>query len=199
MTFKTKFVICIFICSLLFGFCTSINEANQRSPLVEIAKKTIYLHFYNSPKDLEDYASSLKNYPNYKKSAGVFVTLSSNGKTRACWGSVNPLAENVAKSTFYAALGALTKEYRYQPIKKSEITELKVQVTLIASVKPVKNISALNPLKDGLLVRAASRSGVILPGETVDAYYQLVQAKLKAGIHSGQPFQMYKLKADVYK
>jgi AMMECR1 domain-containing protein len=134
-----------------------------------------------------------------RKPAGVFVTLSRDGQSRACWGSVYPQHKNVVESTIYTTLGALTKEYRYKPISRSEWQTLKPQVTVVRELEPIEGLRALNPLRDGLMVRAGGRAGVILPGEAKDATYQLVQARLKAGIRPGEKYQLYRIVADVYQ
>lgn len=99
----------------------------------------------------------------------------------------------------YATLGALTKEYRYKPIRSGEWKKLKPQVTVVKALEPIHNLQGQNPLHDGLMVRQNGRSGVILPGEARDATYQLTLCKLKAGIQPGQKFQLYRMVADVYR
>jgi AMMECR1 domain-containing protein len=147
----------------------------------------------------QEFADSLDVPPQFKQPHGVFVTLSFHGKTRACWGSVDPQHENVVKSTVYATLGALTKEYRFHPIRASEWQRLKPQVTIIKAVEPIDSIANQNPLRDGLLVRAGGRAAVLLPGEASDATYQLVQCKLKAGIQPKESCQLYRLRTDIYE
>jgi AMMECR1 domain-containing protein len=135
----------------------------------------------------------------YKKPAGVFVTLSTHGKTRACWGSLQPTHANIVESTVYATINALKKDYRYKPIKANEWKDLKPQVTVIKEVEPIHTICGQNPLTEGLLVQAGNKSAVLLPGEVSDPYYQLVKCKLKAGIHKGEPYQLYSIKAAIYE
>ena len=135
----------------------------------------------------------------FLKPAGVFVTLSKNGKTRACWGSVYPRESNIARETVLATMGALSKEYRFKKISSSELSKLKVQVTVVRGLEAVSDIKEVNPFKDGVMVRAGGRGGVILPGEAVDAYYELVLAKLKAGIKPEETCQIYKIKAEIYE
>lgn len=144
-------------------------------------------------------AKSVNHDLTLQQPAGVFVTLSRQGKPRACWGSVFPQHRNIGEATIQATLGALSQEYRYPPIRKGEVKWLKPQVTVIRRLEPVRSVAGINPLKDGLMVRAGSKSGVILPGEAKDATYQLVLAKLKAGIKPNQSYQLYRIKADVYQ
>lgn len=177
------------------------NSAVSEQNLTDIVKHTMQMYFDGKPgaaKAIREYSDRLKVRPEFDKPAGVFVTLSRNGKTRGCWGSVHPQHGSIAKSTVYATLGALSKDYRYKPIKPRESTLLKPQVTVIKAVEPVASSSMINPFRDGVLVRSGGKSGVILPGEASDAHYELVMAKLKAGIQPNEPCQIYKLKADIY-
>ncbi len=194
------------------------KEAGKSSKLslTEIAKITLYRYFGSSP---DEKNKAAKNSMNSQGSAssiesilkgveiepalsgrknGVFVTLSKNGKTRACWGSIYPRESNIARETVLSTLGALGKEYRFKSIKPKELNDLKIQVTVILDLLPVSSFKEVNPLKDGIMVRSGGKSGVILPGEAVDAYYEFVLARLKAGIQPDEACQIYKIKAQIY-
>src|SRR5262249_4386389 len=145
------------------------------------------------------FAASLPVSAEFRRPAGVFVTLSRKGQSRACWGGINPSQDSIVKQTVYATIDALTKEYRYPLIKKTEWKLLKPQVTVITGVEPISNIAFQNPLRDGLLVRSGGKAGVYLPGEAADAHYQLVHCKLKAGIKPGEPCQLYRLRTEIYE
>jgi AMMECR1 domain-containing protein len=169
-------------------------------PLPEVVRQTMAVYFAHSapPPGEKPYAAlagRLTPAVSERKPAGVFVTLSRDGKPRACWGSVYPQHKNAVESTIYATLGALTKEYRYRPISRTEWQALRRQVTVVRAIEPIAGLRGVNPLRDGLMVRA----GVILPGEARDATYQLVQARLKAGIRPGEKYQLYRIVADVYR
>jgi AMMECR1 domain-containing protein len=172
--------------------------------LPALVQQTMAFHFENGPHQagLGSYHEFIQQLPPikspYRQPAGVFVTLSRDGKPRACWGSAFPQYKTVAESTVYSTLGALTKEYRYKPISPSEWRLLKPQVTVIKALEPIHGLQGQNPLRDGLMVRQAGRTGVILPGEARDSTYQLTLCKLKAGIQPGQTFQLYRMIADVY-
>jgi len=135
----------------------------------------------------------------YNKSAGVFVTLSTGGKTRACWGSIYPTHKTIAESTVYTTIDALKKDYRYKPINSGEWKNLKPQVTVIENIEPIVSIRSQNPLRDGLMLKAGAKSAVLLPGEASDAYYQLIKCQLKAGVHKGEPYQLYRIRAAIYE
>lgn len=131
--------------------------------------------------------------------AGVFVTvLDEQNKSRGCWGKLYP-QEGLTKSIIYGAVGAIKKDYRYKPLKLSELPQMKFQVSLVRKVIPVNSVKNVNPYKDGMLVQSGSRGGVLMPGEVSDAYYQMVQCKLKAGIKPEEQVSIFKLVTDTYK
>lgn len=179
----------------------STSAATQSLPI--IVRQTMHLHFASANTagrfPLLSYITGLKVEPKFKKPAGVFVTLSKSGKTRACWGSIIPQQQSIAAEVVYSTLGALTKEYRYPPIREHEIDKLHIQVTIIKSVEPVNNVLAINPFRDGLMVRCGGKSGVILPGEATSAYHQMILAKLKAGIKPKESCTIYRLRTEIYE
>ncbi|MGD9580027.1 MAG: AMMECR1 domain-containing protein [Vampirovibrionia bacterium] len=133
------------------------------------------------------------------KVVGVFVTiLDPENKSRGCWGDLYP-ASNIKEAVFNAALGAVKRDYRFDPPSKSELENMKFQVSLVYNVIPVNSVASVNPFKDGLLVQSGAKGGIIMPGEAVDAHYQMVQCKLKANIQPGEPYNLFKLVTKVYK
>lgn len=199
---RSLFQALMLVCWLVTGAAEASlpTTAPAEMSLVEIAKQTMAIHFgeKKAKGGVESFANGLVTKKRFQQPAGVFVTLYRGQKTRACWGSIYPQADTIAKATVYATMDALTKEYRYKPISLSEYKKLKAQVTIITGVEPIPSISFQNPLRDGLLVRAGGKAGVLLPGEASDAYFQLVQCKLKAGIKSGEPCQLYRLRTEIY-
>jgi AMMECR1 domain-containing protein len=172
--------------------CQDLKSANKVPVPAEAAGVS------RAESGINDWVSSLKVEPQFLQAAGVFVTLSKNGKTRACWGSVYPREANIARETVVATLGALSKDYRFKPVSAGELKELKIQVTVVQGLDAVSNVKMIDPYKEGVMVRSGGRGGVILPGEAVDAYYEFVLARLKAGIKPGEPCQIYKIRAQIY-
>lgn len=181
------------------------DENKIEASLPQISKMTILHHFNSDENDslkglpLKKFADKFVVKSEYKKNAGLFITLIKNGGTRACWGSVNSSQRNLALATVYTTEDALAKDYRYSKIKKSEINQLIPQVTVVKKIIPINSIVTMQPLKQGLMVRAGGKGAVLLPGEASDPHYQLVKTKLKAGIPMSQPCQLYRIEADVYR
>lgn len=173
--------------------------------LPEIARLTILHHFGADENEswrtlsLDELAKRFSVKKHHQKNSGLFITLIKNGDTRACWGNVVATHKNLVESTIYTTEDALNKDYRYSKIKKSEINLLIPQVTVVKRIVPINSISTMQPLKQGLMVRAGGKGAVLLPGEASDPHYQLVKTKLKAGIPSSQQCQLYRIDADVYR
>lgn len=192
--------------ALLMLCSTTLAKAHTNVPtriqnLPQVAHETMCLYFKKTgtgQTTIKEFVSKIPVNKEFQKRAGVFVTLSQNGKTRACWGTIYPQHRNLVEETVYSTLSALTKEYRFKPIQTKEISKLKIQVTVVRNIEPMNSTAGINPFRDGIMVRAGGKSGVILPGEASDAYYELVLAKLKAGIRNGEPFQLYKIEADIH-
>jgi len=185
---------------------TAASDENKiEASLPQISKMTILHHFDADENDslkglpLEKLADKFVVKSEHKKNAGLFITLIKNGDTRACWGSVNSSQRNLVLATVYTTEDALAKDYRYSKIKKSEINQLIPQVTVVKKIIPINSIMTMQPLKQGLMVRAGGKGAVLLPGEASDPHYQLVKTKLKAGIPMSQPCQLYRIEADVYR
>jgi AMMECR1 domain-containing protein len=174
--------------------------AVERVSLPLLAREALAVHFNASKFDsLDKLIEATPVCDDYKKPAGMFVTLSSHGKTRACWGSITPTNQDLIRSTVFTTESALTKEYRFPAVRASEWQSLKCQVTIVHSIEPIADISQQNALKYGLLVQYGGRGAVLLPGEVMDAHCQLLKCKLKAGIPVDQPCQIYRIRADVLK
>jgi AMMECR1 domain-containing protein len=179
--------------------CVNLGK-DERVSLPQLAREAIAVHFHASKyTSLESLIRQTPVCAEYRRTCGLFVTLSKNGKTRACWGSIHPQNQDLVSATVHNTESALTKEYRYPRIRPNEWQLLKPQVTVIRGIEPISSIRDQNALRYGLLVRYGGRGAVLLPGEASDAHYQLVKCKLKAGIPVDQPCQLYRLQADVFK
>lgn len=185
--------------TLLFTFPQGVFA--QRLSLPALVRQTMQLYFEGPGLNKATIKTliSQSGGKEYAKPAGVFVTLSTSGNTRGCWGSIQPACPTILESTVYATLGALKKDYRYKPIQAAEWRNLKPQVTVIERLQPIAGIANQNPMRDGLMLQAGGKSAILLPGEASDAYYQLIKCKLKAGVNKGEPYQLYKVKAAVYE
>ena len=190
------FVIVLLTVSVVFLLTPpSHSKGNAIVPLNTIAQQTLVTYLKNPARfNANTWIAQYTVAKPYQQPKGVFVTFSKAGKTRACWGTMQPQQSNLVKETVFSTLSALNKDYRFPPIRLSEVTDLHTQVTVVDNVQPVASITSINPLRDGLWVRSQGKSGVILAGEASDATYQLMLAKVKAGIQPHEVFTLYRMK-----
>lgn len=133
-----------------------------------------------------------------KVPGGVFVTITRDGKTRGCWGTVHPQRATLAEEIAVAAVKVLRYDYRHQPIGRSEWSDLRFYVSLVGPMVPVASAAELSPLRDGLFVTARGRGGVLLPGEARTARYQEAECRKKAGLKPREPALMYRFATVVF-
>ncbi len=131
------------------------------------------------------------------KKKGVFVTIKNSGKLRGCMGTIKSsanLAENLIDCTISACDDSRTK-----PVTEEELPNLNYEVNLINPIKKLKTNEKTNPEKEGLLVRADGKTGVLLPNlDGINSFEkQLTIAKRKAGIYS-EDCEIYKFTTQKY-
>jgi AMMECR1 domain-containing protein len=133
----------------------------------------------------------------WQRSAGVFVTVSTDGKPRGCWGSLDPSGENLAIATIRAAVGAVSRDWRYVPLRAAELESAAIQVAIVRRVVPIASVEQLDPTRMGLFIRSGTQGAVLLPGEALTTEWQLSTAKRVAGIPAAQPVELFRVEAEL--
>lgn len=129
--------------------------------LPELAKKTVESYtregkIIQVPEDLSE---------KYKKEkAGVFVTIEKRGELRACIGTYLPLKGSIAREVIQNAISATTEDYRFGPIKKTELSQLSYTVYVLEKPERIASFSQLNPERYGVIVKSGPKTGLLLPG-----------------------------------
>jgi uncharacterized protein (TIGR00296 family) len=132
----------------------------------------------------------------FREPRGVFVTLKMypSGDLRGCIGyplPVLPLEEAIRDVAQAAAL----EDPRFPPVRPEELTELVIEVSVltvphaIRSTSPGETLAAVRPGRDGLIVEAHGRRGLLLPQVATEQGWnaeQLLEGTCeKAGLPSG--------------
>lgn len=123
--------------------------------------------------------------------AGVFVTLILDGGVRGCMGTVYPVEASLADEIAGAARMAATSDPRRPPVSAEEVQELEFCVSVVGRLRREKPDSGVDPRREGVIVRANGRAGIILPGEARTGAYEIAWAKREAGIGPGDHFELY--------
>lgn len=166
---------------------------------VQLAKDTIEKYLS------ADKLPGKENWPKdlLKKSAGCFVTIHTKDtdELRGCIGTILPTCKNLASEIISNAVEA-TRDPRFPPLKKEEITNLNISVDILSEPEPIPTEKSLDPKKYGVIVKSADgRTGLLLPDlEGVDdVMYQVAIARQKAGIAPEEPVFLYRFTVERFK
>jgi AmmeMemoRadiSam system protein B/AmmeMemoRadiSam system protein A len=132
--------------------------------------------------------------PSFSPWRATFVTLTENERLRGCIGSLSPhrpLIEDAIANTAQAAFA----DPRFPPLKESELTELRLEVSILSHARPIPARSeseladALEPDRDGLILTAGKRRALFLPSvwrSVPDARAFVRHLTAKAGFDSNR-------------
>lgn len=114
----------------------------------------------------------------YSRKAGVFVTIFKDGELRGCIGTYRSVWENIAREIIENAVSACSKDYRFMPIAKSDLIDLKYEVSILSEPRLIKDIKKHDPKKHGLIVKSVDgRLGLLLPDlegvDTIDEQFKI--------------------------
>jgi uncharacterized protein (TIGR00296 family) len=131
--------------------------------------------------------------PVFHEKRGVFVTLNKRSDTkelRGCIGRPYPVM-SLGEAIIASAINAALEDPRFDPVKKEELNDIVVEVTVLTVPKPIKAKPRDIPQKivvgrDGLIVATDLSQGLLLPQVAVehgfDSVEFLCQTCLKAGL-----------------
>lgn len=95
------------------------------------------------------------------KPRAVFVTLRKNGELRGCVGTTFPKFP-LKQGVLYYATAAATQDSRFPPVKKEELKDLKIEISILSSQKPVPGPEAVKE-GDGVIMLLNGKHGLLLP------------------------------------
>lgn len=114
---------------------------------------------------------------------GAFVSVYVNDQLRGCIGHIlgdEPLCHTVS----YLALSSATEDTRFEPIRKDELDQLHIEISVLSIPKRIFNTNLIEMGKHGVIISSQGRRGVFLPqvatstGWTTDVFLsELCQQK----------------------
>jgi len=167
-------------------------SAEEKNELLRIARQAIQVGVESNT--LMEYQP---NNSTFRIPKGVFVTITKKGELRGCIGFIEPifpLGQAVIQAAYYAAL----QDTRFDPIARSELKDLEVEVSVLSPLTRITDPRLVKVGTHGLVIEQGGRKGLLLPqvpgqfGWTHDEF--LDQACLKAGL----PPDAWKKGAAVY-
>ena len=139
---------------------TDLSLADAGQSLLRIARGAIESKLFGSAGTAD--AAWLR------QNGATFITLTRDGALRGCIGSLQaarPLGDDVAEN----ALGAAFRDPRFPPISAAEWPQVKVEVSLLSTAKPLRFadeedlLAQIRAGEDGLILEADGRRATFLP------------------------------------
>jgi AmmeMemoRadiSam system protein A len=152
----------------------------ERRVLLQAAREAIAAHLAGRSAALPAASGGLA------EPGAAFVSLHrrSDGELRGCVGQLRPeapLVETVAR----AAVAAASEDDRFDPVTADELGRLSIEISALSGLAPIRP-DDIEVGRHGLVVRAGSRRGVLLPRVPVDHGWDravfLAQTCRKAGL-----------------
>lgn len=129
----------------------------EKIELLQLARRVIEAGVERGQWDL-----STDSNPKLQAPAGAFVTLEVAGELRGCIGRIEaaaPLAQVVGEM----ARAAATRDPRFPPLDPKELPDLEIQISVLSPFWKVEEWEQIQVGRDGLMIRAGGRSGLLLP------------------------------------
>jgi uncharacterized protein (TIGR00296 family) len=174
---------------------------------VKAARKTIMALLTNKSKP------KFKFPEIFNEKSGVFVTLNTypDNQLRGCIGYPEP-REKLRLALVDSAISASTRDPRFNPVRKSELKHIVIEVSLLT---PPKLIKVDNPKeyfkkikigRDGLIVEKGMNRGLLLPQVPIEWKWTveefLSHTCMKAGLSPDSWFEkdtkFYKFSAEIF-
>lgn len=137
------------------------------------------------------------NAPNeWLKPGAAFVCIKKNGNLRGCVGTFKPTRASLVEEIMHNAVSSAVNDTRFLPVGADELAGLKFSVDVLDPPQKVHTADDLDPKVFGIMVKAGSRLGLLLPDlegvETVEK--QIAIAKQKAGIGADEAAELWRFR-----
>lgn len=130
----------------------------ERQVLLEIAGSSVRAAVSGTslPVPPEDISPALR------EARGAFVTLTRNRKLRGCIGLIESNL-SLAYTVIKMAEAAATQDIRFPSLRPEELNEIVIEISALSRLQKAASAREIVLGRDGVMVRAGSRSGVFLP------------------------------------
>ncbi|MFH1613322.1 MAG: AmmeMemoRadiSam system protein B [bacterium] len=194
--------------SKVVGYCSmaiynSNEEANflneeEKKELLNLARKSIEEYFNEKEKKISN--SQNKKFEEKK---GIFVTIHKKGKLRGCIGYVFPY-KDLWTSVSEMAIHSAFNDSRFPSIKKEELNDLEIEISVLSSLKKIENIDEIKIGVHGLYIKKDYYSGLLLPqvateyNWTKKEFLENVCLKANLSITSWKESEIYIFSAQIF-
>jgi len=131
--------------------------------------------------------------------AGVFVSLSLEGKRRGCRGYLRPPAPTIAEQIILSATAAASRDDRRRILKPEELAGLTIHVAIAGDPRRLHLGEAPDPAREGVLAEGPAGHGIILPGEARTGAWAVREARRRAGLGPQDSGVMWRFECVVFR
>lgn len=178
----------------------------QAEKLVKLARDSILGHLNG-----EEMIVSNEIKEEFKDKLGAFVTLYVDGKLAGCIGFPEPTAP-LWRAIKESAISAAFEDPRFTHMNIGRYDRMRIEMSILTKPEEIKvnesseYASKINVGKDGLIIRAGFRSGLLLPQVATEYNWDseefLCQTCIKAGLEAdywrGIRKGIYKFQAQIF-
>ena len=131
----------------------------EKKFLLELARETILDHLSGI---------SMRNYDENELSSGItqragaFVSLHKSDELRGCIGRFSS-EEALFKLIQQISLSSAFSDYRFDPVRKDELQDIEIEISLISPLTKIDSIKEFKPGKHGIYIKKGEKSGTFLP------------------------------------
>lgn len=136
-------------------------ESSEKKFLLNLARNAIIHYIEKNPLRPENITEKLK------QKRATFVTLSEHDELRGCIGNLSG-TQMLYESVINNATGAAFRDPRFQPVSKSEMEKIKIEISVLTEpekINYIKEEDLLNNITedDGIIIVKDNRSATFLP------------------------------------
>jgi len=175
-----------------------LSEEDKRL-LLGLARQAIENHLNGDPPPLPTLLDCLE------VRCGAFVSLYIRGKLRGCIGTFSE-KEKLHRVVRDMAIAAATCDSRFLPLKKMELKNLEIEISVLTPRKPIADPSEIVIGVHGIYMKSGNRKGTFLPQVAVTQNWDVYEflghcAEGKAGIgwHGWKEAELFTYEALVFK
>lgn len=177
----------------------STAKQEDKEFLLSLARNSIIS--YLSKEELPE-INDVTGWPS--EQLGAFVSIHKNGELRGCLGrfiSNLPLYQLVQK----LAIEAASRDYRFEPVKIHELNEINLEISVLSSLKPIRQLNELIIGKHGIYIKKGNRSGTFLPQVAIETGWDVQtfvsrcsQDKARLGWDGWKDAELYVYTAEIF-
>ncbi len=134
-----------------------ILDEEARKELLALAREALESYFRTGR-----IPSSNPARPELLQRAGAFVSLHNDEDLRGCIGLLSS-DEELYRTIQRCALSAALEDTRFRPVSQPEVSQLKIEISVLSPFQPVTDVNLVEVGRHGLMISLGRARGLLLP------------------------------------